>query len=256
MHLTESCDDDAPHLITNVETTAATTADDAVTPTIHAALAERDLLPSIHLADTGFIDAELLVESDRQYAIDLLGPVRGDYHRQAREGQGFAAQDFSIDWQTEQATCPGGRQSLSWTPAIDKRTNRVIKIKFSMRDCKPCPHRAQCTTAKRRTITIRPQDQYAALQAARVRQTTPEFKPTYAKRAGVEGTISVGVRTNGLRRSRYVGQPKTHLQHLATAAGINLLRVADWLDERPRAKTRQSTFERLYRSRAPTAALA
>jgi transposase len=254
VHLTESCDDDAPHLITNVETTAATTADDAVTPTIHAALAERDLLPSVHLADTGFIDAELLVDSDRQYAIDLLGPVRGDYHRQAREGQGFAAHDFRIDWEAEQATCPGGRQSLSWTPAIDKRTNPVIKIKFSTRDCKPCPHRAQCTSAQRRTITLRPQEQHAALQAARVRQTTPEFKAAYAKRAGVEGTISLGVRSHGLRRSRYIGQPKTHLQHLATAAGINLVRVADWLDEHPRAKTRQSTFERLYRSRALAAA--
>ncbi len=70
VHLTESCDDDFPHLITNVETTSAPTADDAVTPTIHAALAQRDLLPSEHLVDTGFIDAELLVESDKQYAID------------------------------------------------------------------------------------------------------------------------------------------------------------------------------------------
>ena len=101
VHLTESCDDDLPHLITNVETTAATTADDAVTPRIHAALAERDLLPSVHLADTGFVDAELLVESDRQYAIDLLGPVRGNYHRQAREDHGFAAHNFRIDWDAE-----------------------------------------------------------------------------------------------------------------------------------------------------------
>ena len=61
MHLTESCDADLPHLITNVETTPATTADDAVTPVIHTALQQRDLLPSVHLADTGFIDAELLV---------------------------------------------------------------------------------------------------------------------------------------------------------------------------------------------------
>ncbi len=250
VHLSESCDADLPHLITNVETTPATTADDAVTPVIHAALAQRDLLPTVHLVDTGFLDAELLVESERQYSVDLLGPVRGDYHRQARKGQGFAANDFTIDWEQQQASCPAGHTSLSWTPAIDKRTNQVIKIKFSMRDCQPCIHRLQCTDAKRRTITVRPQEQDVALRANRARQATPAFKTAYAKRAGVEGTISQGVRVTGLRRARYVGLEKTRLQHLATAAAMNLLRVSDWLDERPRAKTRQSTFERLHRMAA------
>ena len=51
----------------------------------------------------------------------------------------------------------------------------------------------------------------------------------------------------GLRRTRYIGQTKTHLQHLATASAINLIRVAAWLDASPRAKPRHSAFERLYR---------
>jgi hypothetical protein len=46
------------------------------------------------------------------------------------------------------------------------------------------------------------------------------------------------------------GIVKTQLQHLATAAALNLLRVADWLDETAHAKTRHSTFERLYRQAA------
>ncbi len=75
IHLTESCDADLPHLITNVATTPATTSDDAVTTTIHESLKARDLLPSMHLADTGFIDAELLVESEKRYQVDLYGPV-------------------------------------------------------------------------------------------------------------------------------------------------------------------------------------
>jgi len=252
VHLSESCDDDRPHLITNVETTAATTADDAVTPTIHTALAQRDLLPSVHLVDSGFIDTELLVESDRQYGIDLLGPMRGDYRWQARAGQGFAAQDFHIDWEQQRATCPAGCTSQSWTPARWRRAKVVIK--FSMRDCQPCVHRRQCTTAKRRSISVHPQVQHQALQAARVRELTADFKVAYAKRAGVEGTISQSVRVGGLRRARYIGQAKTHLQHLATAAGINVLRVSAWLDERPRAKTRHSTFERVYRKKALTGA--
>ena len=44
LHLTETYGDDQPNLITNVETTPAAVCDDAVTETIHASLAEHDLL--------------------------------------------------------------------------------------------------------------------------------------------------------------------------------------------------------------------
>ena len=53
VHLTETCEDDQPHLVTNVETTAATTADNTMTAVIHTHLAQRNLLPSEHLVDTG-----------------------------------------------------------------------------------------------------------------------------------------------------------------------------------------------------------
>lgn len=33
----------------------------------------------------------------------------------------------------------------------------------------------------------------------------------------------------GLRRSRYIGEPRTHLQHVATAAALNLCRLHGWL---------------------------
>jgi transposase len=31
-------------------------------------------------------------------------------------------------------------------------------------------------------------------------------------RAGIEGTLSEGIRAHGLRRARYIGLAKTHLQ--------------------------------------------
>jgi hypothetical protein len=34
----------------------------------------------------------------------------------------------------------------------------------------------------------------------------------------------------GYRATRYVGRAKTHLQHLLTAAAINLIRLADWFE--------------------------
>jgi transposase len=250
VHLTETCEQDSPHLITHVETTIAPVSDDARTARIHAELKRKELLPGQHIVDTGYVDAELLHRSQQDYGIDLVGPTRGDYKWQAQQQTGFAASQFPIDWQAEQATCPEGHTSISWTPAIDKRKNEVIKIKFSMKDCQACPSRPLCTHAARyprRTITVRREPHYQALQQARERATTEEFKTVYARRAGVEGTISQGVRALGLRRSRYIGQEKTHFQHVATAAAMNLLRVVRWLDGVPHAPTRRSALVQLLR---------
>jgi transposase len=246
VHLTETCEDDTPNLITNVVTTPGPVADGAVTPDIHQDLAERDLLPGLHVVDTGYLDAELLVTTRAQFGVDLLGPTRKDYHWQARDGQGFDAQQFTINWNDEQATCPAGRTSISWTPAIDKRRNHVVKIKFSTKDCGPCPVRTQCTRSRkasaRRTITVRPQQQYEALRAARERETTQAYAEEYARRAGVEGTLSQAVRRAGLRRSRYVGLARTHLGHVLIATAVNFVRIGEWLAGTPRAKTRHPPF--------------
>ena len=68
---------------------------------------------------------------------------------------------------------------------------------------------------------------------------------TIAIRAGIEGTISQGVRSLGLRQCRYIGLSKAHFQHLATAAAMNLVRVIAWLEGIPLARTRQSHFVKL-----------
>ena len=185
----------------------------------------------------------------RDYGSDLVGPTRADYRGPAQQKMGFEASQFPLDWQVQQATCPEGHTSSSWTPAIDNRKNEVIKIKFSMKDCQICPSRSLCTQSSRhtrRTVTIRPQEQYFALKQRRERETTKEFAQVKASRAGIEGTISQGVRTMGLRRSRYIGQERTHLQHVATAAALNVIRSMAWFSGLPRAQTRRSAFARLY----------
>lgn len=239
-------------MITHGETTAGPTADGTATPAIHAALAQRNVLPRTHIVDTGFLDADLLVASRTQYEVDLLGPTRPDYHWQARAGEGFDAQHFHIDWDKQQATCPASCTSMSWTPAVDKRHNHVIKIKFSSRDCRACLLREHCIRSHkrypRRTLTVRPQEQYQALQAARQRERTPAFATLYARRAGIEGTLSRAVRTSRLRRTRYIGQARTHLGHILTAAGLNFLRLGEWFSGIPPAKTRTSPFATLMTS--------
>jgi len=224
-----------------------------VTPIIHAHLKDKDLLPRLHIVDSGFLDAALLAESQRDYAVDLCGPTRVAQAWQTRADEGFAAQDFQIDWEREHARCPQGHTSISWTPALDNRTNEVIKITFSIKDCVPCPCRAQCTrSAKkypRRTITVRRQEAYMALQAARAREQTEDFTQEYARRAGIEGTLSRGLRTCELRRTRYIGLARVHLGHILTAAALNFLRLGEWIADVPRAKTRTSAFTVLMADR-------
>jgi transposase len=67
VHLTETCDDGRPHLMTQVLTTPATTPDCVIGPALHEALAARDLLPGTHLLDGGYMDADLLVTARIQH---------------------------------------------------------------------------------------------------------------------------------------------------------------------------------------------
>jgi transposase len=212
-------------------------------------LPRKALLPTEHIVDTGSVDAKLLVESQRDYQGDLVGPTRKNYRGPASQHTGFDASHFPIDWEQQQAMCPEGHTSISWTPAKDLRTNEVIKIKFSTTDCQLCPSRSLCTQSSRqtrRTVTIGPRDHYLALMHRREQEQTKEFTQVKASRAGIEGTISQGVRVMGLRRSRYIGHEKTHLQQVATAAALHLVRSMAWFDGLPRAQTRRSAFARLY----------
>lgn len=248
VHVTETCDEETPHLITHVETTPATTYDGAVMETIHDALEEKELLPEEHVVDSGYLDAEVLVSSHQTHAITLIGPVAADNSWQAKAEQGFAITHFTIDWMQRQVTCPTGNTSCCWTPTHDRHGKDVIHIKFDPKDCRNCPSRPLCTQAKSggRMLTLRPQSQqHLALQQARERQTTATFKEKYARRAGIEGTIAQGVHGFDLRRSRYIGLAKTRLQHLMIASALNLVRMGAWLMEKPRAQTRVSRFGRL-----------
>src|SRR5438477_10612107 len=116
VHLTETCDPAAPHLIVNVETTPATTPDDQMIATVHASLEPRGLLPAEHLVDKGYTDSQVLVESQRTYGVTLLGPVADDPSWQARAGTGFDKAQFLVDWERKVVTCPMGKQSISSLP--------------------------------------------------------------------------------------------------------------------------------------------
>ena len=129
----------------------------------------------------------------------------------------------------------------------DKQGQPRYEVMFNTSDCAPCPVRMLCTHAKRprRKLTIRPQHEHTLLHAARTYQHTDDFQARYAARAGVEGTISQAVVALDMRRSRYRGGEKTHVQHVATAAACNLKRLFNWWNDVPFATTKQSRFSRL-----------
>ena len=245
VHLTESCDQDKPRLITQVETTPATVPDHEVIDQLHEQLSAKKLLPKEHLVDSGYINAELLVRSRRDWGVELCGPARPDTSWQAKAGKGYAASDFIFDWEQKQAICPQGQCSSSWQATTDRYGKEQIKIKFSVIECRPCVQREECTRIERRILTIRPKEEFLALEEARQREKTSEYAEVYKKRAGVEGSLSQAVRSSGMRRARYVGLAKTHLQNVLTAVATNAVRIANWMADLPLEKTRRSAFAKL-----------
>ena len=246
-HLTETCDPDGPHIITHVATTTGTTPDDSVTATIQSELAAKGLTPAEHLVDAGYTSASLLVSSQTEHHIDLFGPVAADPSWQARAEDGYAVASFQIDWDAQVVTCPQGKQSCYWKPQVSTYGREEIQVRFATSDCRTCAVRERCTKAKDtpRSLTILAQAPFEAMQAARQRQQTPEFKADYALRAGCESTMSQGVRGFGLRRSRYWGLAKTHLQHILTAVAMTLVRVMEWLADPAPTPKRQGAFAAL-----------
>ncbi|QCX75142.1 hypothetical protein C9F11_07225 [Streptomyces sp. YIM 121038] len=246
VHLTETCDADTSHLITNVLTQDATVQDSTATNLVHDALAARDLLPGEHLLDAGYIDGPRIVTADRQYGITLTGPIRGNTTAQASGPYSQSA--FAIDWQSQTVTCPNGKNATQWRDKISDRGAPIIIVRFSPADCRTCPARPECVSsprAARREITLRPRAEHEAIQQARAAQGTPEWRERYAARNGIEGTLSHAVHTAGLRRCRYRGLARTRLQHQLTATAINLARLDAHLTGTPLARTRTSHFARL-----------
>jgi transposase len=187
--------------------------------------------------------------SKAESAMELswLGKSSQNHQWQAKEEQGYDLASFTIDWQGKYAVCPQGKQSVKWTERRDQHGHPKIAIRFGLHDCRDCPVRSQCTRSATapRILGVRHQAEFDVLQQARSQQQTKEFRQLYAQRSGIEGTHSQGVRSLGLRRTRYFGLAKTSLQHYGTAAAINLIRLDAFLSQKQAAKTRRSRFATL-----------
>jgi transposase len=230
VHVTETVEADRPHVITDIRTTAATLPDEQVVTTIQQTLASRDVLPAQQIVDMGYMSGKALVESEAQ-GIELMGPVRPDTSRQARSAAGVALSQFEIDLEHKLARCPQGHTAVVWSEGT-QRGQAVVRIRFPAQVCAACPLYAQCVMRQKRKPvgrTLKVGLFYTRVKRRRHEQTTVAFKQVYRRRSGIEATLSAMVRTQGLRRSRYIGIHKTNLQHQFIGAARNLKRCARWL---------------------------
>ena len=244
VHLSETCEDDQCHLITHVETTDASVHEAQRTEAIHQSLLSKGLPPSEHFVDSAYVSSEHLVNAKEQQ-IEMVGPTRQNASWQSKLKGAYDETQFDINWATETVTCPEGKVSNSWKPRVRQDSRDYIQVRFSRRDCSTCYTKLLCTRSPQRSLNLRPQVQYEALEQAREQHRSKAGQERYKRRAGVEGTISQGVRGFGLRRSRYRGLAKTHLQNVAIGAAINIDRLVNWINGVPLEKTRVSRFKAL-----------
>lgn len=249
VHVTEACDAGCPRLIVGVLTMPATQQDVSTTLSVHRALAAKHRLPGEHLVDAGYIDADLLVQMKRDYGVQLVGPPRGPKGWQTTVPGAFTAYDFTLDWQQERAVCPNGKTSASWKQHHQegRYPRDLVKVRFATADCRACPLRERCTRSpeQAKSLNLQPEAAFEALKAARAYIASPKGREAYRLRAGIESTLSQGVRAFGLRRARYQGEAKTQLQETLVATAINVARATRWLaGGRPEA-TRPSRFAAL-----------
>ena len=247
VHVSATGDEEPGHLITHVPTTPAHRPEAKCTAAMQRALGAAARAPTIHLAEAGDIAADLLVQSEAQYGIRLVGPVR-ESARWQHHGEGaYARAQCTVDWAARNARCPPGPYSVGWYPVQLATGHHYIRVTFAPEDGAGCPQRARCTRATTQPCSLQrqPQAQQAAIDHMRASLKSDAGRQLYAKRAGLEGTLSHGVRAFGLRRRRSIGLTKTHLQQGAIAAALHLDRLAAWFMHRPRAQTRVSRFAAL-----------
>src|SRR6185437_14597551 len=230
-HVTETCAEDGPNVITDVATMPATSADTAAVSGIHARLERRGLLPADHLVDGGYTSLVHMERAGRVHRVTLTGPLPGNPTRQHRTRDGYARDDFRAGYDRREVTCPQGQVSSSWHgpyPTSSPDAAPLIVAKFTRAQCQPCPARAACTTSGdgKRTVGFPPRELYELQIRNRADQQDPAWHKRYAVRSGIEGTVCEFACGHGMRHCRYRGQPKAHLQHVLTAIAVNIERLS------------------------------
>jgi hypothetical protein len=178
---------------------------------------------------TGDIEADLQAAGrelaelhiDRAYLSSALvrdrGPDLAIYCKAWRvrnTGGRFAKDQFSLDFDTGQLTCPAGA-AMPFEPGKT--------VRFPAAICTACPLRARCTTSSNgRSVAIHPDE--ALLAELRHRQQDPDGRAKLRERVAVEHALAHVGRWQG-RRARYRGTRKNlfDLRRVAVVHNLHII---------------------------------
>jgi len=217
VHITETANEKGEvNYITDIATTNACERDNETLPEIQKNLDNRGFKPEEQFVDKGYVTGDSLSESSEN-GIQLMGEAS------QLDNNVYTPDDFIIDYEAQTATCPAGNTSISFKELESGKHKGEVQIFFGQQ-CQNCEHKEKCTTSKKGR-KLRLHRHYDLLKKRREEGKTSDFKQAMKRRPPVEGTISDLVRSCGLRRSRYLGILKTHLQNLLKGAALNLKRL-------------------------------
>jgi len=149
--------------------------------------------------------------------IDLISPL-------AEPRKRLGKNQFHIDLEKGQVTCPEGHTTSKWNWAKDPKKRKVRRFQFPAEACRNCLRHQECVGEGKRGRRVTLHYHETHLIAARARQKTESFQEAYRIRSKIERKIAE-LAHHGLRQARYIGTEKTEVQALWTGAGVNLKRL-------------------------------
>jgi transposase len=151
------------------------------------------------------------------HAVDLVAPLAQPSDPEVHKSA------FQINLEAHTATCPEGH-TVTGQPGGKENGQDTWLFTFPRATCEACPLFERCVRSEKTGRTVRTRAYEAYLQEARLRQETEEFDLLYRLRPAVERKIAELAQC-GIRKTRYVGEPKRQLQRLWTGAAVNLRRL-------------------------------
>jgi transposase len=211
------------NFITGIVTHAAHESDEAGAEKMEAEQAAMGLdKPPVTYVDGAYVSAQKLAQAQAE-GRTIMGPAA---LAPRNNGGRFTSEDFAIDVEQRQATCPAGQPNTQCSRLEEKESGQVTyRFEWSTH-CAHCPLRERCVGPEQKHRSLVVGEYHSVLQARRREQQTESFAREMKHRNGIEGTQSELVRGHGMRRARYRGLAKVRLQNYLIGAACNIKR---WL---------------------------
>jgi transposase len=143
LQVTETDDEEMPHLITDSAITSSVEGDTTALGAIAARQAARAVLPSERYVEQAYVSGGTLSASAER-GEDLIGPApSSDPSPQARMVDGLTQAHFLLDLETLLATCPAGATAVGRL-----HSDGTIRFEFARDRCSGCALRPRCCTGK------------------------------------------------------------------------------------------------------------